>query len=105
MKLPRLKPAAVQDGIEAAEYFTLQNPALGPAFKLALCRAWEDIARTPRRFAKLETNQTDRDIRRVILRRFNYLVIYEIKNAEPLVLAVMHASRQPDSWRRNESNE
>ena len=105
MILPRLKPEAVQDAIEAAEYFTKQSPARGLAFKLALERAWEEIAKAPRRFARLETNDTEFEIRRVILWRFNYLVIYEVHHDLPVILAVLHASRRPDAWQRGESHE
>lgn len=105
MMLPRLKPAAVQDAIEAAEYFTQQSPNRGMAFKLALRHACKEIAKSPRRFARLETNDTELEIRRVILWRFNYLVIYEVDREVPVVLAVLHASRQPDAWQRGKSHE
>jgi plasmid stabilization system protein ParE len=99
VKLPRLKLAAVEDASEAAAYLASKHPAAASAFKQALRRALEEIERSPRRFSRLETNDTEREIRRAILWRFHYLVIYEIVGDSPSVLAVAHASREPDSWR------
>jgi plasmid stabilization system protein ParE len=102
MALPRLRRRAVEQVAEAAEYLTRQSAELGEAFKRELRRVLESIQKTPNRYAKLETNRTDREIRRAILHRFRYLVVYEILNGEPVVLAVVHASRHPDFWQTEE---
>lgn len=104
MKFPRLKRAAAIDAAEAAEYLSRDNHAIGVAFKQAVARTLETIRKSPRRYARLETNRTDREIRRAILHRFRYLIIYEVQRDQPVVLAVMHASRQPDYWQTREDS-
>jgi hypothetical protein len=59
---------------------------------------FRQIEQHPRRFAKLETTQLEGEIRRSLLRRFPYLVIYEVHPDIIDVLAVAHASRLPDYW-------
>jgi plasmid stabilization system protein ParE len=63
-------------------------------------RTLEQIQQTPRRFPRLETNETEEEIRRVVLHRFNYLIIFKMVGDTPVVVAVMHTSQQPDSWRQ-----
>lgn len=100
MTWPRIDPAAADDIDRATAYFASHAPAVQGEFAKLLLETLLQIAASPQRFTLLETNTTDREIRRAILRRFKYLVIYEVTDAGPLVLAVMHASRQPDAWRR-----
>ena len=49
-------------------------------------------------FALLETNETEFEIRRAILKRFPYGIIDQVLPDESIVLAVMHLSRRPDFW-------
>ena len=105
MKWPRIDPAASGDIDQATAYFAANAPAVEGAFASLLRNTLSQIATSPRRFSRLETNATDREIRRVILWRFNYLVIYEIEHDAPVVLAVVHASRQPDHWQSREHND
>lgn len=105
MKWPRIDPAASDDIDQALAYYAAHAPAQRTAFASLLLETLSQIEASPRRFSLLETNATDREIRRANLQRFKYLVIYEVANDSPLVLAVMHASRQPDAWRRRELDE
>jgi plasmid stabilization system protein ParE len=105
VKWPRLTAAAYRDLAEATVYFASQSREAATAFVNDLERALEQIQQSPRLFGRLETNDSDREIRRVVLQRFTYLVIYEIYNEIPEILAVMHASQQPDSWRLQEGAE
>lgn len=104
MKWPRIEPGADQDIEQAIAYLAPSGIAIQAAFAKSLKNALWQIARTPGRFARLETNETQRDIRRAILWRFNYLIIYELTDDAPVVLAVMHASRQPDYWLTREDS-
>lgn len=96
----RVTAAAHQDLLEVVEYYCARDPDLAGDFVARVERAYGLIEESPGRFASLETNRTDRDIRRVQLERFPYLVIYEVLSDQTVVLAVLHASRRPDAWRR-----
>jgi len=98
MKLPRLDPAARIEVREATQYYLSDNPEIADDFIDRIESVLRSIARSPKRFPRIETVQTERDIRRVLLSRFPYLIIYEILDEEPYVLAVAHAHRRPNYW-------
>jgi plasmid stabilization system protein ParE len=102
LKWPRLEIDATNDAVRAAERFSRISVELGEKFVETFARSLEQIQRTPRRFPLLETNETREEIRRVILHRFNYLIIFKMVGDTPVVVAVMHASQQPDSWRQGQ---
>jgi plasmid stabilization system protein ParE len=103
VKWPRIEPDAVRDMEKAVAYFAQQSLEHKAAFAKSLREALSQIAKAPRRHARLETNKTDREIRRVIIPRFRYLVIFEMMRETPRVLAVMHASQEPNAWQRDDS--
>lgn len=100
MKWPRLQLGATNDAAQAAERFSRISEELGEEFVDTFAKTLEQIQQTPRRFPRLETNETEEEIRRVVLHRFNYLIIFKMVGDTPVVAAVMHASQQPDSWRQ-----
>jgi hypothetical protein len=93
-----LHPFADAEAMEAAHRYEDQQPGLGLDILVRLEDAYIKIVRTPRRFAKLETVPLEGEIRRALLPRFPYLIIYEICDDLIHVLAVAHASRRPDYW-------
>lgn len=98
MKLPSLDPAAKRELLEATRYYLEINPELATDFVDRIESAMRSISTQPLRFARLETVKTDRDIRRVLVGRFPYLIVYEVLNGEPYVLAIVHAQRRPNYW-------
>ena len=48
----------------------------------------------------LETLRTTQEVRRFVLERFPYTVIFEVLADRVLVLAVAHARRRPNYWKR-----
>jgi len=103
--LPRMLIAAVDEGVEVAAWYAKEQISLANDFVAALAQRLEEIQHSPRRFALLETVETNREIRRAQLSRFPYLVVYEIFSNEPIVLAIMHTSRDPGYWlKRNQDS-
>jgi len=96
--LPRLRKEAVEEAIEASRWYAKIDAVLADDFVQQLATAFDAIQRSPRRFARLETVESSREFRRVQLPRFPYLVVFEMIQDVPIVLAVMHASRAPDYW-------
>ena len=85
--------------VEAASWYNDRSCKLGTEFLLAYRQALSKIEREPSRFPRLETLvSTDRDIRRVLLKRFPYYVVYEVFPNETVVLAVAHGSQRPNYW-------
>lgn len=94
----RVSSRAQRDLIESIEYLFSLDPNLAEDFLGLIERAYEAIGEEPRRYARLETNRTDREVRRLRIERFRYLVIYELIGDEVFVLSIMHTSRHPDAW-------
>ena len=99
MNWPRIASAAYQDLTQATIYLAHKSRGAGLAFANDFERALEQIQRSPRQFGRLETDESEREIRRFILRRFGYLIIYEIRSETPEVLAVVSASQEPSAWK------
>ena len=58
------------------------------------------LARHPEQFPVYEGIATRRQFRRARVNRFPYVVVFEIRTDEVLVVAVAHASRKPGYWQR-----
>jgi toxin ParE1/3/4 len=94
----RIHPAAETDLIAAVQWYEDRRPGLGERFLAEAVEAFLAVERHPRRFAKARY-QTTREIRRHLLAHFPYSVVYEIRDAECLVVAIAHAGRRPIYWR------
>ncbi|GMR03972.1 MAG: type II toxin-antitoxin system RelE/ParE family toxin [Gammaproteobacteria bacterium] len=83
--------------VQAARYYESKVPLLGSEFLSEVRRVVKGIEAHPEAAPKVRA-----DIRRRILRRFPYAVLYKIDHDEIVILAVMHQRRQPDYWHGRE---
>jgi plasmid stabilization system protein ParE len=79
---------------DAADYYDRESPGLGSAFIDEVGRAYGRIRSTP-----LAAEEIDPGIRRLVLARFPYNVIYEVDDESALVLAIAHQCKRPYYWR------
>ena len=98
MNLPLLDPATKVELLEATRYYLKVSSELASDFVDRVESALHSVNNEPQRFPRLETVKTDREIRRVLLGRFPYLVVYEVLDKKPYVLAIAHARRRPEYW-------
>lgn len=89
----RLLRAAQQDVRHAARYYADQAKRLGVEFVEEVDRALSRLAESPEVGSSLRGGA-----RRLIVRRFPYVVIYRVVPDHVLVLAVGHQRRHPDFW-------
>ena len=82
----------------AAVWYDERKPGLGTDFWDAVRAALHEIQSDPRRFSPLENVQSHRELRRYVLKRFPYLIIYEVVPNDIIVAAVAHTSRKPGYW-------
>jgi hypothetical protein len=68
-------------------------------FLNAVREGLESLEKHPHRFAKLETTSDRSSFRRLLLKGFPYLIVYEVFDDQVFVYAVAHASRRPNYWR------
>ncbi len=87
-------PDAETEVIEAARFYEEKAPALGMAFLADIDVAAEAISGAPERWPILTG-----DIRRYLVVRFPYAVLYRVLPDHLRVLAVKHHRRHPDYWR------
>lgn len=89
------RPEAQADSIEAYDWYESRAPGLGFEFVKALDVALAAATRNAEAFAEIEGK-----LRRVILRKFPYSLIFRAEADRLVVFAVFHHRRQPLSWQR-----
>lgn len=87
-------PAAEAEFNAAIEYYEGIEPGLGRDFAVEVHAAIQRAAAYPKAWAVL-----DGDVRRSLVRRFPYGVLYAEASQCLFVLAVMNLHRHPDYWK------
>lgn len=93
MKIVRLLRPAELEMLDASRYYELQAPGLGENFLDKIDSALQDIGAHPERWPVIHFN-----IRRRLVHRFPYGLLYRVDPDEIVVLATMHLHRHPDYW-------
>ncbi len=87
-------PEAESEFNEAIEYYENNEPGLGYDFSMEVHAAIQNIVNYPTAWPILEDN-----IRRCLVKRFPFGVIYSLEQDEIFILAVMHLRRNPEYWK------
>jgi hypothetical protein len=93
MKTDFLPPARAEL-MEAISYYNIESEGLGYEFAAEVKRTLERIIQYPDAWFMLSKRT-----RRCRTNRFPYGVIYQIKKETLLIVAVMHLSRKPETWK------
>jgi plasmid stabilization system protein ParE len=94
----RLSPEAVQDLAEAVEWYRTQRPGLEMEFLAEVRRVLPLIETSPASFPRLRDLPADLVVRRALLPRFPYALVFIDLGMEVRVLAVAHGKRRPEYW-------
>jgi toxin ParE2 len=78
---------------EAIQYYNYEVAGLGDGFLTEVLDTLDRIARFPEAW-----HPCSKRTRRCQTRRFPYGIIYQIRKAEILVIAVANLHREPDYW-------
>lgn len=78
---------------EAVAHYRNISNSLARRFGDEIKRAKELIADAPHRWAEIEPG-----VRRVLLRRFPYALLYTVERDQVVVLVVKHHKRRPGYW-------
>lgn len=81
--------------LEAHAWYDGREAGIGEAFRAELAATVHRIAEQPQAFAISFAN-----MRRAMLRRFPYFVIYEAFPDVVLVFGVIHGARDPEAWKK-----
>jgi len=90
-----IHPEARVDLLDVFHWYQEQREGLGFDFKLCVDEIMSSIQRNPFIYKTIFQN-----VRRAIIRRFPFGVFYIVDKNQVIVLAVIHARRAPDSWKR-----
>jgi plasmid stabilization system protein ParE len=96
MPLPaRFHPEALAELVDAAGYYGARSTLVGEAFVEAIDEALARIAEMPR---AAPTWPGRPEVRRRVLARFSYAIVYAIEPEAIFVIAIEHTSRRPGYW-------
>lgn len=98
MKPISLSSEAVLELTEAAIWYETRQPGLAIRFLQEIDQAQLAIQSRPQSFPQLAIMAVDLQVRRALLPRFPYALVFLELQAEIRVLAVAHAKRHPDYW-------
>ena len=87
-------PDAESEFINAIEYYEECENSLGYDFAIEVYSAIERAASYSQAWPIIEP-----EIRRVLVRRFPYGVLYSVESEGIFIVAVMHLHREPDYWK------
>jgi len=87
-------PEAEKEFLEAINYYENRERGLGYDFAIEVFATIQNIVIYPTAWPALEEG-----VRRCLVHRFPYGVIYSIEQEEIFLLAVMHLHRHPDYWK------
>lgn len=90
-----LRPRAERDIQSIFEWYEAQQSGLGEEFLVTLRARLETVRGFPESWPVIYRN-----IRRVVVPRFPYVVFYIAQPDRVAILAVLHHSRDPKSWPR-----
>lgn len=93
MKPVRFLLPAELEMLDAGRYYESQAVNLGTDFISKVESAVRDISRNPERWSIIRFN-----IRRRLIHRFPYAILYRIDPEEIVILAVMNLHRHPNYW-------
>ena len=93
MKTVRFLRPAELELLDAAKYYELQAAGLGNEFLDKVVAALKDIREHPVQCSIVKLN-----IRRRLVTRFPYALLYRVDPEEIVIEATMHTRRRPDYW-------
>ena len=88
-----IRPEARAELRQTFAWYEEKQAGLGYQFLYAVDAVIEAIRRRPRSYPSI-----DGEVRRALVRRFPYAVVFEVEGDRTSVLAVYHGRRRPRGW-------
>ena len=90
-----IRPEATEEIAEAAEWYEKRGAGLSAEFLRALDATIARVERNPLQYPRVH-----QEMRRALLRRFPYGVIFTVSDEEIVILACTHGKQHPRRWQR-----
>jgi plasmid stabilization system protein ParE len=88
-----IEPEAEADIGEARDWYEQQREGLSDDFDLCLDAGMQTIQRHPKAFQIVY-----KKVRRFMISRFPYLILFTVRGDAVIVIAVFHVRRDPAAW-------
>jgi len=88
-------PQAEQEMLKAARFYESQTAGLGVDYLSEVERAVQTIAESPTKWPVIEG-----ELRRRLIRRFPFGILYRIEPEDIVIIAVAHLRRKPWYWKK-----
>jgi plasmid stabilization system protein ParE len=85
-----IKEEATQEAVESSLWYEKQQPGLGNEFLRQIEQSLENISNHPLHYQK-----TYSYYRQIIVRRFPYVITFEVAGDAIIVYAIFHTSQNP----------
>ena len=89
-----VRPEAREDLLTTFNWYQKQRSGLGFDYKLCIDEVFSKIQKHPTIYKKVY-----RELRRAVIRRFPFGVFYLVEDKTIIILAVLHARRDPALWK------
>jgi len=96
MKVVRFENAADEELIDEIVRYELRREGLGTELLGAVREAVRLVSENP---AAWQASEHGRGVRRFVMDRFPFTIVYTELADEILIIAIAHASREPGYWR------
>lgn len=90
----RLTAEAELDLLEAIRWYDERDQELADDLLRRVYKCIASVERSPRLFPIVH-----RQMRRALVRRFPYQILYEIESEEIIIYAIYHSARDPHVWK------
>jgi hypothetical protein len=87
-------PEAEAEFVEAVAFYERVDPSLGEEFSLEVRTAIRHVLSYPNAWPILEGH-----VRRCLVNRFPYGILYSVEPDRVFILAMMHLHRRPGYWK------
>ena len=94
----QIHPQAENEVRSAARWYEKQRAGLGLEFLATVDAGMARIESDPQSFSRLETWREDGDVRRLVLPRFPYVIVFEVIDEIINVWSIGHSQRKPGYW-------
>lgn len=94
----RILKIADLEAIAAASWYDESQLGVGEKFLHTLETTYKRIRKKPRSNPRYEMYDGPHEVRRRLLKPYSYIVFYTFDEAEPVVIAIAHTSREPLYW-------
>jgi plasmid stabilization system protein ParE len=91
----RLTPEADQDAQHAISWYDHRDSDIGNEFLQKINDCITSIEQHPEQFPIVY-----RQMRRALVKRFPYEILFEIEHEEIIIYAIYHCARNPETWKR-----